>query len=635
MPILILIGFLGGLVTGISPCIIPVIPVIFAAGAVSGTSAGPRRGEDGGADGEADGEAGAGADRQPVETGAGPGGAAGPSAVAAGVGATAGVATAQMERRPSADSASKAVYEARARRRPYAIVGGLVVSFSVFTLIGSSLLSLLGLPQDLLRDIGLVVLAAVALGLIIPSFGDLLERPFARLARGRQHDQGGGFVLGISLGLLFVPCAGPVLAAITVVSANHHIGLSAVILTVSFALGVSVPLLVFAVAGQRLAGSMKVVRSRTALVRKVVGVVLLLAAAAIGLNLTSGLQRALPGYTDALQTHLEANAAAKSALNGVTGAHGSGALSSCTDGSPTLQDCGPAPAFTGIDQWLNTAGGRPLSFAGLKGKVILVDFWTYSCINCQRTLPHLEAWNRAYAGAGLAIVGVHTPEFAFEHVVSNVAQACQQLGVRYPVAIDNGYSTWNAYSNQFWPAEYLVDSSGIIRHVDFGEGHYDQTETFIRDLLRRANPAVVLPGQTGVADSTPIEQTTPESYLGDQRTGNLAGQTITADQSAHYSPPSSIPQDEYAYGGQWTIGSESSTAGAGASLLLRYQARNVYLVLGGTGTVSVAVDGVPTTVVAVSGNPKLYQLVGTARSRAALLSLSFSPGVAAYDFTFG
>ena len=631
MPILILVGFLGGLVTGISPCIIPVIPVIFAAGAVSGTPAGPAR---------PGGDTGAESGGQVVGPGGAAGGAEGPSAVPIGAGAPAtatpaGVAVAPVERRSSADPASTAAGEARARRRPYAIVGGLVVSFSVFTLIGSSLLSLLGLPQDLLRNLGLVVLAAVALGLIVPSVGDLLERPFARLARGRQHDQGGGFVLGISLGLLFVPCAGPVLAAITVVSANHRIGLSAVILTVSFALGVSVPLLIFAIAGQRLAGSMKALRSRTAMVRKGVGVVLLLAAVAIGLNLTSGLQTALPGYTDALQTHLEANAAAKSALSGVTGSHESGALSSCTDGSPTLQNCGAAPAFTGIDQWLNTPGGKPLSFAGLKGKVVLVDFWTYSCINCQRTLPHLEAWNRTYAGAGLAIVGVHTPEFAFEHVVSNVVQASQQLGVHYPVAIDNGYSTWNAYSNQFWPAEYLVDSSGMIRHVDFGEGRYGQTETLIRDLLRRANPAAVLPAPTGVADSTPIEQTTPESYLGDQRTGNLVGETITAGQSAHYSPPSSIPQDEYAYGGQWTIGDESSTAGTGASLLLRYQARNVYLVLGGTGTVSVAVDGVPSSVVAVSGNPRLYQLVGTAGPRSALLSLSFSPGVAAYDFTFG
>ena len=645
MPILILIGFLGGLVTGISPCIIPVIPVIFAAGAVSGTSTrspGVRRGALGGTStnvtpsssptGVAESQS-----KVPVTVGA-------PTDAAIAYGGGDDHGSARREPSPGrydTDLASGDQHEAdrteerRLRRRPYAVVGGLVVSFSIFTLIGSSLLSLLGLPQDILRDVGLVVLAVVAVGLIVPSFGDLLERPFARMVGGRQHDQGGGFVLGISLGLLFVPCAGPVLAAITVVSANHHIGLSAVILTVSFALGVAVPLLVFAIAGQRLAGRMKVVRTRAALVRKVIGVVLLLTAVAIGFNLTAGLQRALPGYTDALQSHFESNAAAKSALGGVTGSHGSGALASCTDGSPVLQNCGLAPAFTGVSQWLNTPGGRSLSIAGLKGKVVLVDFWTYSCINCQRTLPHLEAWNRAYATAGLTIVGIHTPEFAFEHVVSNVAQASQQLGVHYPIAIDNSYSTWNAYGNQFWPAEYLVDATGTVRHVDFGEGQYAQTESFIRQLLRTANPAVGLPRGTDVADATPTQSTTPETYLGDQHASNLVGQTITADQSAEYNPPSTIPQDAYAYGGRWMIGTESSTAESGATVQFRFHARDVYLVLGGTGTVMVAIDGMPTTSVTVNGNPKLYQLVGTANSRSALLSLSFTPGVAAYDFTFG
>lgn len=660
MPILILVGFLGGLVTGISPCIIPVIPVIFAAGAVSETRAGgaeSRRGVDDVAkQPEAAGRSlGATAVRMPVpvHVGSAAGTATTPDGVAdtdlsSGEGASDGSGSAhsglaghsrepvgQTEPAPEAKQRHDGVERQRMRRRPYAVVGGLVVSFSIFTLIGSSLLSLLGLPQDLLRDIGLAVLAVVALGLIVPSFGDLLERPFARLAGGRQQDQGGGFVLGISLGLLFVPCAGPVLAAITVVSANHHIGLSAVILTVSFALGVAVPLLLFAIAGQRLAGRMKVVRSRAALVRKVVGAVLLLTAVAIGFNLTSGLQRTLPGYTNALQKHLEGSAAARSALSGVTGSHESGALASCVDASPALQHCGAAPDFTGIDQWLNTPGGRALSFAELRGKVVLVDFWTYSCINCQRTLPHLEAWNRAYAAAGLTIVGVHTPEFAFEHVVSNVTQADEQLGVQYPVAIDNGYATWNAYGNQYWPAEYLVDATGTVRHVDFGEGHYGQTESFIRKLLLAANPAMRLPKPTGVADATPTVQTTPETYLGDQHLSNLAGQTITADQSTLYTLPSTIPQAEYAYGGEWTVGNESSTAGTKATIQLRYQARNVYLVLGGTGTVSVSSDGAPVTTIAVNGNPKLYQLIGTARSHSALLSLSFTPGVAAYDFTFG
>jgi cytochrome c biogenesis protein CcdA/thiol-disulfide isomerase/thioredoxin len=535
VPVLVLIGFLGGLATGISPCVIPVVPVLFASGA----------------------------------------------------------ATALPD-------------EGRRSRRPLAVVAGLVVSFSVFTLVGTSLLTALDLPLDFLRDLGLVVLGVVALGLIVPAVGDLLARPFARLVRGRPHTNGGGLVLGLSLGLVFVPCAGPVLAAITVVSANHRIGLSAVILTVAFAVGVAVPLMVFALAGQGLAGRMSVVRNRAREVRIVVGVVLLVTALAIGFNLTSGFQRALPGYTDALQSHIESNPSAKAALGGVTGETQTGALAACTSGYPSLQDCGRAPAFTGIDDWLNTPNGMPLSVAGLKGKVVLVDFWTYSCINCQRSLPHLEAWDKAYASSGLTIVGVHTPEFAFEHVVSNVTEAAQQLGVKYPIAIDNQYGTWDAYQNQYWPAEYLIDATGTIRHVDFGEGEYAQTEGFIRQLLTAANPNVRLPAPTEVADTTPTESTTPETYLGYQHPPQtLAGQTILESQLAPYAAPATIPQDEYAYNGDWTIGGESSVAGAGASIQLRYQAQDVYLVLGGTGMVTVSVNGAATNSVVVSGEPKL------------------------------
>ena len=565
MPILLLVGFLGGLATGISPCVIPVVPVLFASGAATAVA------DDGGR-----------------------------------------------------------------RRRPLLVVTGLVVSFSAFTLTGTWLLSSLGLPFDFLRDLGLVVLGVVAVGLIVPPVGDLLGRPFVRLVRTRPYTGGGGFILGLSLGLVFVPCAGPVLAAITVVSANHHIGISAVILTAAFAVGVAIPLLVFAVAGQQLAARIKVVRIRAAAVRKGVGVVLGVTALAIGLNWTSGFQRALPGYTDALQSHIASDPSAKAALGGVTGENQGGALAACTSANPTLERCGPAPAFRGIADWLNTPGGRPLSLAGLKGKVVLVDFWTYSCINCQRSLPHLEAWNRAYAAAGLTIVGVHTPEFAFEHVTTNVTQAAQQLGVTYPIAVDNRYSTWNAYQNQYWPAEYLIDASGTVRHVDYGEGEYGQTEGFIRQLLTAADPAVHLPAPTEVADTTPTNPTTPETYLGYQHPPQtLAGQTLHPNQPVTYTLPATIPQDEYAYGGQWTVGTQSSVAGAGAAIDLRFLALDVYLVLGGTGTVTVSVNGGVTKSVAVSGEPKLYQLVGTSSPLAGLLSVALTPGLAAYDFTFG
>jgi cytochrome c biogenesis protein CcdA/thiol-disulfide isomerase/thioredoxin len=612
--ILIIIGFLGGLVTGISPCILPVLPVIFAAGAA----------------GSLDDQPPSAPDEEPaaalVTAAVGPSGAP-PS--------PAGLPTPTdpgLERRPG----GKLRAEARRRRRPLAVVGGLVLSFAVFTLVGSWLLSALGLPEDLLRWAGLVVLGVVGLGLIVPVVGEALERPFARVAGGRHHQRSGGFVLGLSLGLVFVPCAGPVLAAIAVVSANHRYGLSSLVLTASFALGVAVPLLVFAILGQRLAEQLGVVRRRAAVARKVIGAVMVITALVIGLNLADGLQRALPGYTTALQNTIEGNVSAKQALAQVSGNTATGQLANCSDGSPRLQQCGPAPALAGISTWLNTPGDRPLTLAGLKGRVVLVDFWTYSCINCQRSLPHLEAWNRAYAKDGLSIVGVHTPEFAFEHVASNVGQAASQLGVTYPIALDNDYTTWNAYQNNYWPAEYLIDATGHVRHVDFGEGNYGQSETFIRSLLTAADPSVALPRRTDVPDITPNEQTTPETYLGyTHGTQTLVGETVVEDQMSSYQEPNSIPQNGYAYGGRWSVGTESSTAGQGATLALDFTGRDVYLVLGGSGTVKVMVNGITTRTVTVAGEPKLYQLVGSSSVEQAELALSFSPGVQAYDFTFG
>lgn len=566
MIVLLVVGLLAGLVTGISPCILPVVPVVFAAGTL-----------------------GAGGD----------------------------------------DGAN------RAFRKPLALVAGLVVSFSVFTLVGSWLLGALGLPQDLLRNVGLVVLALVAVGLIVPPVGEALGRPFARLAKGRVRAEGGGFVLGLSLGLLYVPCAGPVLAAITVVSASHRIDAGAIALTAAFAIGVAIPLLGFAFAGRNLLGRLRIVRNHAVLTRRIVGGVLLAAALVIGLGATDGLQRNVPGYTDALQSRIESNATAGDALAKVTGRRTTASLATCAIATETLQQCGKAPALTKISTWRNTPGNEPLTLAGLKGRVVLIDFWTYSCINCQRTLPHLEAWDRAYRSAGLTIIGVHTPEFAFERVPENVTRAAARLGVRYPIALDNDYGTWNAYGNQYWPAEYLVDTTGSIRHLSFGEGDYGQSERLIRTLLDEARPGVVLPAPTEVRDTTPTEQLTPETYLGYERMANTSQQLIKANEPTVYRLPRDIPQDGFAFSGTWTVGAQAVTAGDDAAIQLKYQATKVFLVLGGEGSVDVSVNGTHTSTVKVRDEPTLYTLVSAQKWDAGTLSLKFSPGVQAYAFTFG
>jgi len=516
------------------------------------------------------------------------------------------------------------------RRRPYAIVAGLALSFALFTLFATWVLDELGLPKDLLRNVGIALLFLLAATLLVPRLGLLVERPLSRLGRGPSGDLGGGFLLGVALGAVFVPCGGPVLAAITANAAQLEFGWRTVALAFVYSIGAAVVMLAFAAGGQRALDRSKAFRTHAREARAALGVVIALAALAITFDLDRKAQTALGNYTGWFQRHTEASAYARGQLAAVNGSH---PLRKRADvAGSNLPDYGPAHPFLAISHWLNTPGDRPLTIEGLRGKVVLVDFWTYSCINCIRTLPYLESWYRRYAKDGLVIVGVHTPEFAFEHVLSNVRSNARALGVRYPIALDNEYGTWDAYSNEYWPAEYLIDRRGHIRHAHFGEGEYDQTEAAIRELL--AEPGTKLPGALDLADRTPTGYLTPESYLGYGRLQRYAGSPVHEDRFAGYELPHRLGQSELAYGGRWKVESERIVAGPAAKVRLRFHARKVHLVLGGRGRVQVLVDGKPEGVVRVTDD-RLYTLVERPRITDGLLELRFTPGVQAYAFTFG
>ena len=264
---------------------------------------------------------------------------------------------------------------------------------------------------------------------------------------------------------------------------------------------------------------------------------------------------------------------------------------------------------------------------------MLVDFWTYSCINCLRTLPYLKAWDARYRSKGLVILGVHTPEFSFEHDLGNVRSAVKRLGIRYPVALDNAYGTWKAYGNNYWPADYLVDQDGHVRDVHFGEGDYAQTESDIR-LLLAAGKNEHLPKAGRDTDLTPKELRTPESYLGYLRIGNYTGSPLHTDQTAVYTFPASLTQDSFAYAGRWRVEGERIVSAADARLRLHFQARSVHLVLGGQGRVVVRLNGKLQQAVRIDGD-RLYTLVTQRQAKDGLLELQFTPGLSAYAFTFG
>jgi len=526
------------------------------------------------------------------------------------------------------------------RRQAIALVGGLVLSFSLFTAVGAELLSALHLPDTLLHDLGIVVLFAFGLSLIVPKLAQLLERPFARFARPGTRGTGSSFLCGLGLGLVFVPCAGPVLATVAVLAARHQASFSSLLLSVSFGIGVSVPLLVIALAGDRLIERNQWLAARSRKLRPVAGGILIALSLAIAFNLTAPLQRALPSYTASLQHWIEGGQATTQSLRALSGAQSDGSLATCqaeaAGGAENgLAACGVAPALTGITGWLNTKGNKPIRLANEWGHVVLIDFWTYSCINCQRSLPHVKQWYDRYRSSGLEVIGVEAPEFAFEHNVANVKKAAAGLGVTYPIAVDGNLSTWDAYANQYWPADYLVDATGMIRHVGYGEGGYDHTESLIRKLLKAANPGHKLPPPTSVADTTPTGSLSPETYLGADRSSFQENGSVTSGTTETFVPYATTQNGYYDLGGTWTASGESITAGAKAEIILNFTAKNVFLVLAGNGTVTETLNGQPKGTIAVHGVPNLYQLVALPQQQDGLLKLQMTKGLSAYAFTFG
>ncbi|MFJ4716409.1 cytochrome c biogenesis protein CcdA [Streptomyces sp. NPDC088785] len=589
MIILILIGLLGGLITAVSPCILPVLPVVFLAG-------GP-------------------APDAPRE-----------------IHATGGAR--------AADSGSDVLVDAppttkRPRnRRPYAVVAGLVLSFSFFTLLGVTIVTALGLPEDILRYVGLALLVLIGLGLVFPPVERVLEKPFARIPQRQVNKEGSAFALGLGLGLLYVPCAGPVLAAITVAGAQGRLSLDIVALTVSFAIGTALPLLVFALAGRRVSERIGAFRKRARKLRIVAGALMIVLALGLALNVTDAIQRALPDYTSAAQKRIEDSKAARQQLSGLYD-DSNKELSRCEDGVDELRSCGQAPPIEGISQWLNTPGGEPVDLKKERGKVVLIDFWTYSCINCQRSLPHIRAWQKAYKGAGLEIIGVHSPEFGFEKKAGNVRSQAEKLGVTYPVALDNKLTTWDNYRNRFWPAKYLIDSHGTVRYFTFGEGRYAQTEDLIRDLLRDADPTVKLPPRTGQADAELTADRTPETYLNNHNIVGYVGDPLVDDKATAYHFPADLPAGKLALDGTWTAGYDHFTAGENARLAMTYKAKNVNLVLAGRGRATVLRDGEVVKRLDIDGTPTMHRLIDDKNAHQGRLEVRLTPGIQAYVLTFG
>jgi cytochrome c biogenesis protein CcdA/thiol-disulfide isomerase/thioredoxin len=559
------------------------------------------------------------------------------------------------------------------RRRPLGIVVGLSITFTV-TIVGvANVVDGVGLGSDPLRDVAIVVLLAFGVALLMPSLAARIEAPLSRLARLGPRSRGDGFrsglLVGGALGFVYTPCASPILAAVISVSAATG---KTIAIALAYALGSALVLLALTLGGRRLFDRVRAA-GRGPLLQRALGTIMILTAVAILTNLDVNFDQFVAQHIPDvnLTASLECSNTVTNRLHEISGkqpkfvpANGS---STC-HGSPStvrtapanasqaslladargLRDLGTAPEFTETQDWFNTAHNLPLSLASLRGRVVLVDFWTYTCINCIRTLPYLKAWDAAYRSRGLTIVGVETPEFAFEHDAANVANAIRQFGLRYPVVQDNNMGTWNAYGNQYWPADYLIDASGQVRDASFGEGDYAQTETAIRALLAEAGHQVGGDSHPrGVI--VPSEQATPETYLGTARAQGWINGPVAGTHDYGPPPTGRLSVNDFAFSGTWSISGQPAAAISNGGIDVEFQAKNVYLVLSSSAgrplPVGVLLDGRPIpaadagadvhgATVTVTGQ-RLYTLVSLAHDERHHLSLRFAPGVTGYAFTFG
>jgi len=564
------------------------------------------------------------------------------------------------------------------RRRPLGIVLGLAITFTIAIVALAQLVKGVGLAASGARDLAIVVLIVFGVVLLIPELSQRIEAPLSRLARFGPRGRGTGFWSGLgvgaALGFVVAPCAGPILAAVTSVSASSGATPKIVLVALAYAVGLSAVMLVYAFAGRAVISRIRRTM-RGQVVERVLGVVLIVTAVAMVFNLDVRFEdklaqsTSLPAiFTDptrslenssAVQNRLaslrprsqfaerqaKADATAKPAADRV-------GVSIPGVKTPALPVLGTAPAFTGNEDWFNTPGGKPLTMAGLRGHVVIVDFWTYTCINCIRTLPYLKRMYATYHRYGLDIVGVETPEFTFEQDASNVRQAIAADGIRYPVVQDNRYGTWNAYHNEYWPAEYFIDAQGKVRYTKFGEGDYEQDEAAIRQLLFDAGARHLPPPVTPGAIVPSKGLATPETYVDYQRAAETGENwSPSLQQGTHsYHGTTSPTVNQFSLDGIWNINTESATAvSPGASISGTFQAQHVYLVMTSAGnvprTVRVLVDGKPIAagqagsdvhdgLVTVRGQ-RLYSLVSAPDDETATITVKLPPGVSAYDFTFG
>jgi cytochrome c biogenesis protein CcdA/thiol-disulfide isomerase/thioredoxin len=543
------------------------------------------------------------------------------------------------------------------RRSGLPLLAGMAATFALVAAVATFAGAWIVRANQIGRILAIAVFAVLGLTLLFPRFAELLSRPFVRLG-GRVESQGDAapsvgrsLILGVSTGLLWAPCAGPILGLILTGAAVAGASAHTVLLLLAFAAGAACSLALALLAGNRVFALMKRSLGAEEWIRRGLGVAVLAGVVAVAFGWDTGILRqvSLGGSTSVFEQSLVDR------LRPVAYARNREALAPAA--RIQLADEGPFPSLDGAVAWLNSP---PLTSDGLKGKVVVIDFWTYSCINCLRAIPYVEAWSEKYKNDGLVVIGVHTPEFAFEKDQANVAKAVRDLKITYPVAIDSNYAIWRAFNNEYWPAHYFIDARGAIRYHHFGEGEYDKSEEVIQELLRGKNANLKVGGLVQVtgtgaqaaADVNDIQS--PETYIGYARQENyVSPERIAQDAPAAYTAPGRMDVNNWGLAGEWIVGGERATlADAQGKVVFRFHARDLHLVLGP------GKDGKPVRFRVLldgsapgddhgadvnaqgEGTVKDYRLYQLIRQKGKVEDRTFQiqfldPGVQVYAFTFG
>jgi cytochrome c biogenesis protein CcdA/thiol-disulfide isomerase/thioredoxin len=548
------------------------------------------------------------------------------------------------------------------RRRPFGVITGFVVSFSVFTLLLSTLVQVLGVPPDALRVAAVVLILLFGLVMLVPPLSVGFEKIASRLAgagRNRARSQGfsGGLLTGLSLGLVWTPCVGPIMASVISLAISQSVDGGSVFIVLAYSLGTAFPMLAIMLGGRSLIQRVPALSRNSGRIQRVFGVLMILVAVSIGFGWDRKFQSAVLSVFPNYGTGLTAFENAEPVLKALDERSNTGTTMTA-DSSPTsfnveagkLGDYGPAPEIVTHGQWFNTddlgtaAADGTVTMDELEGKVVLLDFWTYSCINCVRTIPHLRSWYERYRDEGFVIIGVHTPEFAFERDPENVRAAMQDLGVTWPVVLDNDYQQWRAYNNRYWPAHYFIDAAGRIRYFHFGEGEYDASEDVIRSLIEEVGD--LRSARAKAIPAAELSSRTAETYLGYGRARGFTSEvSLVPNEPVRYRPAEMLANGNWTLDGWWKINREYIVPEGTGVLEMGFNARDVFLVIeptGASGRVEVRVDGKTAgDTVDVHGgvllpqDSRLYHLVRKIEPGEHVLSLEVSGELRLFAFTFG